>query len=753
MKSTTTAVVKRLLLVGGGHSHLSVLRRLAMRPVAGLETVLVTRDVLTPYSGALPGFLAGRYRLQDIHIDLRRLAQFAGARIIQAEVTGINLESRRLQLPDRPPMGFDILSLNIGSRPDAKIIPGASTHAVAVKPIDTFLDSWATVAPAAITRVGAGEPYTIAIVGGGPASVEIAFAMEEKIRRELGRKKPGEPLLRIRIITADTRLLSSHNSRVQAMVADRLAERGIEVLTDRRVSAFRDQCVDCEGGESHGADVIYYATGASVPDWPGETGLQVDDRGFIAVNDHLQSLSHPFVFAAGDAASMVSHSRPKSGVYAVRQGKPLSENLVRYATGRRLVSYRPQKRALALLYSGDGCAIASRDKLFLQGRWVWEWKHRIDQAFLHKYGKFPEPGASLKLAPGITDKDTARSLRAQAMRCTGCGAKVGAGTLHGVLQGLPIHPQEDVLSQNGVEDAALIRLDDQRTLMQSVDLLPAMINDPWLFARIATNHCLSDIYAMGCDPHSALAVVGIPFASRRFMSENLNELMAGAAEELRRHRTMLIGGHSTETPQLLFGLSVNGFLMSRKVLHKSHLQPGDVLILTKSLGTGTLLAADNRYRAAGDWMTSAINTMLQSGREAAACLREHDASACTDITGFGLAGHLLEMLQPRGLGAELTLDHLPALEGALECLKAGIFSSLHEDNRTAELAIAGAEAFRQHGRYHLLFDPQTAGGLLAGVPAANAPGCLAALHQLGYHNAAIIGRVTAAPVDASISLI
>jgi selenide,water dikinase len=758
MKSTLLSpVVKRLLLVGGGHSHLSVLRRLAMKPVPGLETVLVTRDVLTPYSGALPATVAGRAAREDMHIDLRRLAQFAGVRLIRAEVTGIDLEQRHIRLPERPALSFDILSLNIGSQPDTGRIPGAMEYGVPVKPIDKLLAHWEDTRTLALERVNIGKPFALVMVGGGPASVELVLAMQEGFARALADRKAKNTvertaLLHISLLTADSDLLLGHNPQVREAVRRRLASRGIDVLTNHRVSRVEQHAIHCEGDEEISADAIYFATGASVPDWPRGCGLAVDEKGFIAVNDRLQSTSHPFVFASGDAASMIHTPRPKSGVYAVRQGRPLADNLVRYATGRRLRSYRPQRHALALLYSGEGTAIASRDTWYFQGRWVWLWKQRIDRQFLHKYGELPPPRPDLHLAPGLTDKATEAALRQHAMRCAGCGAKVGAGTLTAVLQQLQSPSRDDVESQAGAEDAAIVHIDGQRSLLQTVDFLPAMVSDPWLFGRIATNHCLSDIYAMGCEPHSALATVGVPFAGRRFMAETLGEIMAGATAELRVHDTALIGGHSTETAQLSFGLCVNGFARTTDILRKGGLRSGDLLVLTKPLGTGTLLAADMRHQARGDWMEAAIASMLQSNRDAARCLVAQGATACTDITGFGLAGHLLEMLTAQKIKVSLELEALPVLDGALECLQQGIHSSLHDDNKAVSEAIGNAPAFTRHPRFDLLFDPQTAGGLLAGIPATQADDCLAVLHKLGYAHAAIIGRVLAVAAEVDIEL-
>ncbi len=726
-------LVKHLLLVGGGHSHLAVLRGLGMRPVPGLMVTLVSREILVPYSGALPAYISGRYRLEDLHIDLRPLARFAGARLIEAEIESIDLAAKTIALPSRPELDFDLLSLNIGSIPDTGAMPGAAEHAVGVKPIDGFLRAWEGIRGEAVAALGRGRGYRIAIVGGGPASVELACAARARILKESGGAKAT---LDIRIISAAEEILPSHNRRARAAVRAELRKKNIAIITKTMVSGFAARTVLCGGGGENQkrieADRVILATGASLPDWPAKAGLAISGDGFLEVNRHLQSTSHNFVFVAGDAATIKGRERPKSGVYAVRQGKPLARNLLRHATGRRLVGFSPQRNALAMLNLGDGGAIASRGSLFFQGRWVWRLKHLIDQRFLRKYRDLPRMEPELGIARGLLERREERELRAHAMRCGGCGAKVAGSVLEEVLASIP-----EVANQ-GVEDAAKVTAPAGRELWQSVDQLKAFIDDPWLFARIATLHCLGDIHAMGARPGSALAIVGVPFASRSITRGLMRELMLGCVAALEEEGCRLLGGHSAETRELQFGLSVNGHVETGRALPKQGMKQGDALILSKPLGTGTLLAADMRHLAGQNAMSAALRTMLVSNRGAARIFREHGAGACTDVTGFGLAGHLLEMIA--GGPVELRLADVPVLGGALECIGRGIVSSLHADNKLVERNIEGRRDSAKSTRREILFDPQTAGGLLAALPASKARPCLNALRDSGFENAAIIGQ-------------
>ncbi len=734
----STPARKRLVLLGGGHSHLAVLMYLAKNPLPGLDITLVSRDIETPYSGALPAYITGSYGEDELHIDLRPLAVMAGARIIQTQVEHLDLEDKKIHCPGRPPVCFDYISINIGSRPDTSRIPGAQQYALAVKPIDVFLGQWQLIRDAAVQALSESRHYAIAIVGGGPASVEMACAFRQAIAAS-GHIDKGA--LQLSIITSAASILSGHSKKAQALAAASLAHKGIVVRSGCEVTAIEQTQIHLRGAtgqELLPTDCCVVATGASPAKWLADTGLAIDEQGFLQVNTALQSTSHPWVFAAGDIASIVGHPRPKSGVYAVRQGLPLAKNLRRFALGKHLHSYRPQKQALALLSLGDGSAIASRGRLALQGRWVARWKDMIDRAFVRKYSKLPDPGiaAAGNPAASLSEKP------APVLRCSGCAAKLPSSSLSRVLGALHSCSHMDIESSLGsVEDASIIRLEEQRALLQSVDHLRAFINDPYLFARIATIHSLSDIHAMGATAHSALAIVNLPHGATEIMEEQLLQVMTGCTEVLNAHNTALLGGHTSEAESLSFGLSVNAFAEPDRLLRKSGMQEGDILILSKALGTGALFAADMRYRARHRWIANALAQMQRSNQMAAHLLLQYHASACTDVTGFGLLGHLGEMILPQGCQVSVQLGALPALDGALQCFEQGIFSSLHQDNAEQATLLSNAAEFAQHPHLPLLFDPQTSGGLLASVAPEKAAACVQQLRDSGYVDAVCIGRV------------
>jgi selenide,water dikinase len=310
--------------------------------------------------------------------------------------------------------------------------------------------------------------------------------------------------------------------------------------------------------------------------------------------------------------------------------------------------------------------------------------------------------------------------------------RLAAGTRADVLVGL-----------DAPDDAAVLAVPPGKLLVQSVDYFRAFIDDAYVFGQIAANHALGDVFAMGAEPQSALAIATVPYGRERVVERALYELMSGALAVLAPTGAVLAGGHTSEGAELAFGLTVNGLVDPDAIWRKGGLKPGDRLVLTKPIGTGTLFAADMRRLAKGRWIDAAIASMVLSNQAAAVCLRRHGASACTDVTGFGLLGHLVEMTRASGVDAILELEAIPQLEGAAETVAAGILSSLQPQNLRLRRAVRDLEQAARHPQFALLFDPQTAGGLLAGVPADRADACVAELRALGYLAAAVIGRVEA----------
>ena len=737
-------MVKDLVLVGGGHSHVAVLKSFGMEPMPGVRVTLVCKDVYTPYSGMLPGYLAGHYSFADAHIDLRPLCNFAGAQFYHTPVTGLDLDQKQVLCADRPPVRFDLLSINIGSTPNTKDVPGVREHSLRVKPIDHFLRSWEELL--ARLQKAKAETVRVAVVGGGAGGVELALSTQHRLRRWLDESQRGKLRLEYHLLTASPTILPTHNRRVQEKFNRILREREVRVHRSHQVRKVEPSRLLCDPGEAVDFDVLFWVTNASAPSWLAESGLKTDTEGFVAVNDRLQSLSHPGVFAAGDIATVQNHPRPKSGVFAVRQGPPLAKNLRLALAGQPPEPFAPQRRFLSLISTGDQYAVASRGQWSVEGAWVWRWKDWIDRRWMRRYQVLPEmsPPPSESFTEGLADQAALREIASSPMRCGGCGAKVGSAVLTRVLQRLrPVQRDDVVVGLNSPDDAAVIVVPPGKVSVQTVDFFRSFINDPFVFGQVTANHCLGDIFAMGAQPQSALAIVTVPYGAEDTVEEQIFQVMSGAAEVLGTHQTALAGGHTAEGPELAFGLVVNGIADPNRLLRKAGMQPGDQLILTKPLGTGALFAADMRRKAEGHWIEAALKSMLISNHAAARCFLEHGATACTDVTGFGLLGHMMEMVKLANVSVELRLNDVPVLDGAVETIRAGIFSSLQPQNVRLRRAVRNQDDASRHERFPLLFDPQTAGGLLASVPSTRAEACLAELRKCGHDRAAVIGSVTA----------
>src|SRR5262249_6545010 len=487
--------------------------------------------------------------------------------------------------------------------------------------------------------------------------------------------------------------------------------------------------------------------------WLADTGLALDPEGFIKVAETLQSVSHPDVFAAGDIAAIEGHAPPKSGVYAVRSGPPLAGNLRRMLEGKRLVAYKPQREALYLISTGERYALGARNGFAFEGAWVWKLKDLIDRRFMAKFNELPEMAASEATPlPAIADQAAIKELSAMAMRCGGCGAKVGSTILTRALGTVEPAARDDiVIGLDAPDDAAVVDTGGQRPAVRTVDYFPALLEYPCVFCKIPANHALGDIYAMGAEPQTALAIATVPYGMEAKVEADLSQMMAGANVVMREAHCALVGGHTSEGSELSLGFAVNGLVARDAALRKGGRRPGDSLILTKPIGTGSLLAAHMRGKAKARWVVTAIAHMTQSNRAAAHILRAHDATAATDITGFGLLGHLVEMVKAGDVDATVALARVPLLGGLRGAVAAGIFSSLPPQNVRLRRAIRNLEEAATHPLYPILFDPQTAGGLLASVPAQRAEACLCALRTAGYASAAIVGCVQ--PRSASLAAI
>ena len=365
-----------LVLIGGGHAHVHVLKQFGERPLQGARVTLVGRDVETPYSGMIPGFVAGHYSFEECHIDLARLCARSGARLVQAEATGIDRAGRRVLLKDQPALGYDLLSIDVGSAPNVGAIAGAGQWAIPVKPIAELGRRWLEFTQRMTSWLG---PLNVMVIGGGAGGVELALAIDHRLR---GLAKAAS--LQVTLATKDEILAGQAEAARQRLRAI-FQRRGIRLLEHAAAQRIERGSVQLADGQWHQADAVFVVTEASAAPWFADIGLPLDEKGFLAVDDTLASMGDDRIFAAGDCATVLAHRRPKAGVFAVRQGPPLADNLRRVLGGEAARPFVPQSRYLSILGTGDGRAVATRGAWAIEGRWVWWWKDHIDRKWMRMY--------------------------------------------------------------------------------------------------------------------------------------------------------------------------------------------------------------------------------------------------------------------------------------------------------------------------------------------------------------------------------
>lgn len=357
----------RLVLLGGGHSHIEVLLQ---APKLGIpaEIVLVEPHPALPYTGMVPGFIAGFYPLGDILIDVKALCARSGARLKHARATSIDARSKMVGCDDGTSVAYDLLSIDIGSTLDLSV-PGAAAHALAVRPLWRFVETW----PDVVRRTS-----SIAVVGAGAAGIELALAVHHAVSAR-------GIMPRLTVIGDAPRIAAGVSERARMHLEHACSRRGIRLQLGRRVAEVTADAVVMDDGVEWSADTVLWSTGPVAPGWLRSTGLELDERGFLSTDGALRVGGRPDVYAAGDVASIRAHPRPKSGVYAVRAAPVLAANLKHALLGRQPQAYVPQRHALALIGTGDRRAVAAYGPFGAEGAWAWRWKDRIDRRFVQRY--------------------------------------------------------------------------------------------------------------------------------------------------------------------------------------------------------------------------------------------------------------------------------------------------------------------------------------------------------------------------------
>ena len=636
----------------------------------------------------VPGLIAGVYQPEELTIDLRSLADQAGVAFIDAEITDIDLYKKILHCHKRNPIKFNYLSLNIGAfgNPNQKLGPEQAM----IKPLH---ESLALISQNDFYSHDA-EHQEFSIVGSGLASIEVSIALRNRWpKRKL--------------------TLHAQTKKISEQIKETLQEQNIKIISTIDNTTIEGPALFC--------------TGSFGPEWIKKIGLKVNRNGRIQTKSTLQTLDYPYIFASGDCGVIQNKERHASGVWAVRAAPILAINLENIIRSKPLRKWRPQKRAIQLIGKIQGINIAQQ--AWIQyGRyeigpyhWAWKWKRFIDKRFIEMF--------HMKKAMGV---------HSESMDCRGCAAKLAAEPLRNALKDATLGSLG-----NSPEDAVTL----DKNWLQSVDGFPALISDPWLNARITTLHACSDIWACGATVASIQALITLPNIQAKLQESLLKQILSGINGAIKEQKAKVLGGHTLvsrdpapnpATMGIQISLCVNGKQHpALDIWHKGGLQSGDVLLLSKPIGTGVLFAAAMQNATRATHLDKALALMSTSQHHLVDQLRKlemkHPRSihACTDVTGFGLMGHLSEMLQASNhvRRAHINLAKVPALEGAINLLKQGYTSSLAPSNRqfwnllnstqnqpprvTLEIPKESTKDKKDHkARLELIVDPQTCGPLM-----------------------------------------
>ena len=674
---------KQLVLIGGGHSNVQVLRKLCMHQYNGLNVILISESYGAIYSGMTPGYIEKIYSLDEITIDLQRLCFNAGATFIKDKVISLDEENKILHLKENPSISFDILSINSGSISNKQTIQIENdSKIISVKPIGSLVSKLKKIDEV----IEKSSQKKISIVGGGIAAFELSFALHKrydgKISIDIISKHPlGE------------KNLNTNSINKVKKIAKKM---GIKLISKQAISINNSE-IKLDDDIIH-SDLILLSTGASLPEWLVKSNLEIDEN-FIAVNQQLQSLNFKNIFVSGDAASIQNSKRPKSGVMAVRQGEILKDNLFLFLQNKTLKKFKPQKNWLYLIGTYKNSAVLNYFNFSFEGKWCWALKKIIDLNFMKKF-YFPGQIDMNKKIFNLNEyKDDIPK-----MYCQGCGSKVSKNTLSNFLASQKTNQE--------LSDATEIEF-KQNNILQTIDHIKLFKSfNPYDFGIISYLHSQNDILAAGGSVHSLSISIGVPFSKNLVEGFYLEYFMRGIQKEAARDGAILASGHSYQTEEPSTTITMNGSIIKKS--NKSLAAEENLIYLSKPLGTGYLLAAyfqNSKLLSTSDFKK--LLSYLKTGNDLAAKSGFSCGSQLmTDISGFGLASHLGDICQSSNLSAEIQLSNHILINDKLEILK-NFESSGYKNNYLSSFNLIGIRD--DHPLLKIVFDPQTNGPLLIAI--------------------------------------
>ena len=679
-----TYLSKQLVLIGGGHANVQVLRKLCMSEYMGLNIILISEDYKAIYSGMTPGYIKKFYSLEDISIDLQRLCFNAGATFIKDKVINLDTENQKIYLKDNPSVSFDILSINSGSISNNRITNlNNEPKIISVKPISSLIANLSHID----SLVENSSRKKVSIVGGGVAAFELSFALYKRYNGNISLNIISSTLL------AEKNLNISTINRLKKIAKN----LGINLIYNQVITINNSE-IALDNEDKIQSDCVLLSTGASLPDWLEKSDLEKTEN-FIAVNHQLQSLNHINIFVTGDAATIKNYKRPKSGVMAVRQGESLKENLFLFLLKKQLKKFKPQNNWLYLIGTHKNSAVLNYFNFSFSGNWCWQLKKIIDLNFMRKFSFSEQNDMNKKIYNLNNLKDDTLK-----MYCQGCGSKVSKNTLINFLSNQNNNKELSDSTEIKFEQSAVLQTIDHIKLFKSIN--------PYDFGIISYLHSQNDILSAGGSVHSLSVSIGVPFSENLVESFYLEYFMRGIQIEASKDDAYLAAGHSYQTEEPAVTITMNGSIkqQSKKYLANE----GNLIYLSKPLGSGYLLAAyfqNSQLLSISDF-EKLLKYLKTSNDSAAKSGFSYGSQLMTDISGFGLASHLGDICQSSNLSAQINLKNEILINNKLEILK-NYESSGYKNNYLS--SFDSIDIKENHSLIKIIFDPQTNGPLLMAI--------------------------------------
>ena len=723
--------IKRLVLVGGGDAHLHILRQFGNKPFPHLQIYFISDSFYKTHNKMLAGYIAGHFSFAESHIDLVALANRSGIHFIHNSLKKIDIIGKVITLDNEEEIFYDLLSLNLDSQISCPqtIIPAA---AISIRPLTEFFKNLDQLINETIQK---NKVYQLVIVGSEIDAIEITLAIQYRILEELNKNVKALETFQIAIFTHENKILSQLNSRARNIFSTILKKKRVTVFTNQQITSVGKDSLIYENKNVFNTDKVLFCTQEGSYKCLQNSNLQLDENGFVCVNNYLQSVSSSDIFASGDIASIENQKISKIESYATKQGIILYKNIKNYLEEKKLKKYIPKKSHFFCVSTGNKYTMLLWKNLHLKGRLIWKFKKIKDTNFIRKYNNtnFIE---NKKIRLGVSFFKKNKTIGCPSFNNLATTKELSTRLLDQSLEKLSQHfsSKNSIFSEKKFSTTNNCNL-GQKKYLQSIHFLNECLPDPYLFGKLVVNHCISSIYAKGAKPINAFSIVSLKKAADSIVKDSFEKMLLGASECFSEHKVKIMGGHSLQGEEENgLGFSVIG---TAETNPKIAIEYGQSLVLTKPLGTESLLLALHQNKIKGSWYENLLQHFSLSNRMAAEILKKFNYSFCSYISRQGFLDSIFHSLPP-SYHLEIIACKLPFLDG---------FEELNSSTKEINFSENKMSYFKDisikfsNTQYNTFFEPQTCGGFAIILESKNATNLVNQLRAAGYHKATIVGKI------------